>query len=276
MQNMKDFSGSVLQNTAAFAAHTESNPKPLAHTISDAASTERIASGTDPDECMASDLAPADHAALNPDLSAQTIWDAARLRKLLTAHTPSVVPPPRSAAVLLPLIFENNEPALLFEQRSFLLTQQPGDICYPGGAVEPGEASEEAAVRETMEELLISREQISILGALGEFRSLFAYPVHAFVGLLSDYRGQYSADEVDHVFSLPLRWFMEHAPVFYAGEQTSRPGEDFPFSLIPGGRDYPWARSSYTIPVYHDTSPLIWGMTARITHAFCELLRRQP
>lgn len=221
-------------------------------------------------------LASNEESNLNPDLSAQTIWDASHLRRLLAMHTPFSAVPSRSASVLLPLIFENDEPALLFEQRSFQLAQQPGDICYPGGAAEPGEAPEDTAIRETMEELLVSREQISVLGTLGEFRSSFGYPIHAFVGLLSDYRGQYSADEVDHVFRLPLRWFIEHTPVFYSGERISRPAEDFPFSLIQGGRNYPWAKSSYTIPVYHDTSPLIWGMTARITHAFCELLRRQP
>ena len=69
---------------------------------------------------------------------------------------------PRPAAVLIPLLPNGNSYDVLFEVRSAGIAQ-PGDICFPGGTMEPGETPEVAAVRETTEELLVSREQIRVL-----------------------------------------------------------------------------------------------------------------
>ena len=54
----------------------------------------------------------------------------------------------RAAAVLLPAVIRDGEPNLLFEVRASNLPQG-GEICFPGGALENGESSREAAVRET-------------------------------------------------------------------------------------------------------------------------------
>ena len=40
-------------------------------------------------------------------------------------------------AVLLPLIEVHNETHILFEVRSMSLRRQPGEICFPGGKVDP-------------------------------------------------------------------------------------------------------------------------------------------
>lgn len=195
------------------------------------------------------------------------------IRERLKHHSTQLYPDDCRAAVLLPLLIKKGELHLLFEQRALSLKTQPGDICYPGGAIELGERAEAAAVREMMEELLVKREQIQLLGEIGRIPGPTGHPVHAFAALLTDYDGRSSPDEVDHVFTLPLRWFAEHPPLLYRGVQSCAPGDDFPFELIPGGRSYPFAERHYTIPLYLGTSPLIWGMTARITSAFCDILR---
>lgn len=45
---------------------------------------------------------------------------------------------------------------VLFEVRSSSRSSQPGEICFPGGAVSAGETKQEAVLRETEEELLVS------------------------------------------------------------------------------------------------------------------------
>ena len=60
------------------------------------------------------------------------------------------------SAVMIPLIKKNDGYHILFEVRSNKLSQQPGEICFPGGRREHDETSMETSIRETCEELLIS------------------------------------------------------------------------------------------------------------------------
>lgn len=78
----------------------------------------------------------------------------------------------RRAAVLVPLIQKGGEYHVVFEVRAGSLKTQPGEICFPGGAVERDETPKQAAIREAMEELLISRRQIRVIavGCAGSAR----------------------------------------------------------------------------------------------------------
>ncbi|MDG2702973.1 CoA pyrophosphatase, partial [Vibrio parahaemolyticus] len=57
------------------------------------------------------------------------------------------------AAVLVPLVQVDGEWHVLFEVRSLTMRKQPGDISFPGGKLDGGETAQEAALRETYEEL---------------------------------------------------------------------------------------------------------------------------
>ena len=62
-------------------------------------------------------------------------------------------------AIAIPFVDDEN---LLFQVRSDKLDRQPGDICFPGGAVESNESPKEAVIRELSEELFLSEEQIDL------------------------------------------------------------------------------------------------------------------
>ena len=96
------------------------------------------------------------------------------------------------------------------------------------------------------------------------------YPV---IGVLSDYKGTYSRDEVDHVFTVPLSFFLENEPSRYEVGMETRPGEDFPYELIPGGREYPWAKRTRKIYFYQYGDITIWGVTAGVMRAFVRRIR---
>ena len=90
----------------------------------------------------------------------------------------------RRAAVLVPLIQKGGEYHVVFEVRAGSLKTQPGEICFPGGAVERGETPKQAAVRETMEELLINRCQIRVIAPLDVLEAPGAMEISPFLGAL--------------------------------------------------------------------------------------------
>lgn len=190
--------------------------------------------------------------------------------------------PPGASAVLIPILEEADTLQILLEVRSFRLRSQPGEICLPGGRIEKGETPLEAALRETREELLVKEDQIVVLGELPRTMGPSLAPLYVFAGLLTDYRESFSEEEVAYIMKVPLQYFLEHEPEHHLVRLKSVPDKDFPFDLIPGGKDYRWREKSYDIPFYRDiragqaddpAGPVLWGMTARVLDQFAGLLK---
>lgn len=177
------------------------------------------------------------------------------------------------AAVLIPLLSTDAGLEVLLEQRALDLDIQPGEVCLPGGHVEAGESPQQAAVRETCEELLIPAKSVHIIGDLGQQPGPGGMPLWVFVGRLDHYCGTFSTDEVDHTFTLSVPWLLEHEPKVFDVPLTATYPHDLPWDRIPHGRAYPWRTPRYSVPFYLDTNPLVWGVTARILHLFSRTLR---
>lgn len=182
----------------------------------------------------------------------------------------------RDAAVLIALTTDApdvQELSVLFEVRAKNLKVQPGEICLPGGGIENTETPEQTAVRETCEELLTEISCVDIIGKLPKMVTPRGGDLYPVIGVLSDYKGTYSRDEVDHVFTVPLSFFLENEPSCYEVGMETRPGEDFPYELIPGGREYPWAKRTRKIYFYQYGDITIWGVTAGVMRAFVRRIR---
>ena len=180
----------------------------------------------------------------------------------------------RHSSVLIPFVEQESRLCLLFELRSAGISQ-PGEVCFPGGRIEEGETPQDAVLREVSEELFVRKEQVRILGLLEEIVGSRGYPVYVFVGVIDGYDGRFSADEVAEVQLRPLSWFLTHEPERYPARTYTELDPGFPFERIPGGKSYPWGFRKYDIPFYMETSPVLWGMTARITASFCSLLKKK-
>lgn len=178
-----------------------------------------------------------------------------------------------SSAVLAPIVLIGGEAHLLFEKRAENLTHQPGEICFPGGRIEPGESARAAAVRETCEELVVDPEQIEIITPLDVQSGPSGAPLWPFAALIHDYRKTYSTAEVDHVFSVPIAWFMDHPPKTVTIDFVRELPEGFPFELIPGGRDYHWRGRPFEMYFYEHPHAVIWGITARIVERLTTVFR---
>lgn len=182
----------------------------------------------------------------------------------------------RNYGVLLPLIKIKDELHILYEVRSKNLDTQPGEISFPGGMVEESETYKEAAVRETIEELNISKENITVIGELDYIITPFNISIYPFVGLLKDLKTDsidFNYDEVEEIFTVPLNFFIENEPLEYYMYIEPQVDDDFPYHLIQNGRAYNWRKGKYPVYFYKYEDYIIWGITARITNNFINLIK---
>ncbi|WP_422124629.1 NUDIX hydrolase [Planococcus sp. X10-3] len=178
-------------------------------------------------------------------------------------------------AILLPLIEKDGEIHILFEVRSHQMRSQPGEICFPGGRIDKqDESEEEAAVRETTEELGIQRQQISDIFPLDYIVSPFGMIVYSFAGIIdADVEFRPNPPEVDSLFTVPLSYFLEKDPKVYRINFDIQPEESFPYDLIAGGENYNWRTRQVDEFFYIYEDKVIWGLTAKILTHFMEIIR---
>lgn len=178
-------------------------------------------------------------------------------------------------AVLLPLIEIDEDLYILYESRSHKISQ-PGDTSFPGGRVEEGESFQQAALRETVEELGIAANKIEILGEMDYIVSGDRV-IACFVGILhitSISELNLSVDEVDHVFTVPLLSLLRQNPEHHRVDMQVKMGENFPYDRIPNGQDYKFTDiKPQTISFYDVGDEILWGMTAKLTERFIEIAR---
>ena len=177
-------------------------------------------------------------------------------------------------AVLLPLIRRQGELCLLFERRSQNLRGQPGEICFPGGSIEPEDMNTcDTAVRETCEELGIKRTDIEIFGPLDILMTAYQVKIYPYVAeIRGDVPISPDTREVEEAFFVPLDYFLTTKPFVTMVKVNLQPEPDFPFQLIPNGREYNWKQGNYPVYFYHYQNYPIWGITARILYNFIEIL----
>jgi peroxisomal coenzyme A diphosphatase NUDT7 len=180
----------------------------------------------------------------------------------------------RPSAILIPLVREQNGWSVLFEVRAQGLQWQPGEICFPGGRIEANDISPaETAIRETMEELGIAREQVEMVGALDFMVSPIGVMVHPFVGVIHKPEHiEINTAEVAAVFTVPLAYLVANPPIIGHMEAGTRPSPDFPLHLLPETYKKDWnCRFKYPLHFYTYQDKVIWGLTGRILYSFIQM-----
>jgi 8-oxo-dGTP pyrophosphatase MutT (NUDIX family) len=118
---------------------------------------------------------------------------------------------PVAAAVLVPIVDHPDGLTVLLTQRATHLKHHPGQISFPGGRIEshdPGPL--EASLRETEEEIGLSREHVRFVGYLDPHLVLTGFwitPVVAFVQ--PGFNLTLDAREVAGTFEVPLAHILD-------------------------------------------------------------------
>lgn len=158
----------------------------------------------------------------------------------------------RPAAVLVPVWLCDGQARIILTKRSSHLQHHPGQVAFPGGKIDPGDGSPEAAaLRETQEEIGLPTDRISILGRLPAHETVTGFCVTPVVGMISGpFHPVPEAGEVDEVFTVPLDHLLTSGN--YAIERRRWRGEWRRYYAVPWG------------PYY------IWGATARILRGMAD------
>ena len=159
----------------------------------------------------------------------------------------------RPAAILVPLLRVKFDWHILMTRRAAHLAHHAGQISFPGGKIEPHDASPvEAALREAREEVQLNPRLVRVVGLLERVRSPAGFLVQPVVGIIrgEDVLGSLVSDpaEVDLMFTLPLTHLVNSNNFRLVHRKTD-------------GR-----RNDYWV-VDHDKH-FIWGLSARVLNDF--------
>lgn len=182
-------------------------------------------------------------------------------------HIPGLMGVGRRYAVLVPLVEREGELYVLFEVRAESLDRQPGEVCFPGGRMEPGEGPTACAFRETWEELGIPASAIRPIARLDAMylpQGDLMYPVLAQVDDGAAARLEVNPAEVKETFLVPVDFFRTQEPVVYTYPLEPKVGADFPYGLIGFPEGYRWRGGRQDVPIWSYGGHAIWGLTARI------------
>ena len=174
-------------------------------------------------------------------------------------HLNSDAPFPRAlkdAAVLVPLALHKDQWHVLFIRRaSNEQDRHSGQVAFPGGRLEESDANhEDAALRETHEEIGIPADKIKLLGKITPYVTVSDYSVTPVVGVV-DWPTELvlQESEVARAFLMPLDWLKDTNNFTYRARQEMDPQS---------------ARRHPIIVFNEYDGETLWGATARMTLNF--------
>lgn len=180
-------------------------------------------------------------------------------------------------SVLVPVVEKEGKLYLLYERRARDMKRQPGEICFPGGELEQDETTKECALRETWEEIGIPQENIRVVSQLDTIYTYSNFAMYCYLGIVDAKALDHmvlNPGEVEEAFLVELDWLLTHEPEIYWTDVIPEPPEGFPYEKVTGGMPYSWRKGKAPVPVYEEyDGNVIWGLTARITKRFTDVIK---
>jgi 8-oxo-dGTP pyrophosphatase MutT (NUDIX family) len=157
----------------------------------------------------------------------------------------------RAAAVLVAV----DRDSVILTKRASGLAHHPGQVAFPGGKLDEGDATPEAAaLREAEEEIGLPRSFVEVLGRLPAHETVTGFSVTPVLAVVTaPFTPRLDPGEVDEVFAVPVSYLSDMAS--YRIESRLWRGQLRRYYVVPWGPHY------------------IWGATARILRGLADRLK---
>jgi len=162
----------------------------------------------------------------------------------------------KASAVIVPIIKINGQDTLLLIRKAFDGTSHEGQVAFPGGKSDNSDTDLlSTALRETMEEIGLSPDNLKPIGRLSPISTITGFHIESFVAYVTHGTPYYaSPDEVARIFYLPLSILSEGIPfktfsLYHNGEKLNTKG-------------------------FYFDKEFIWGATARIIDDLSKRIRK--
>ena len=175
------------------------------------------------------------------------------------------------AAVLILVYGSAEESTVLLSKRSEHLETHPGEISFPGGRRETGDADLlQTALREAHEEVGVAPGDVEVLGELGQFSTSSDFVISTFVGTIGPRTSEQRTSELS-IEDRPYRFTVNHSEVSELVEVPLRELMDHrnlrdDVRVVDGDLT--------VMPAFSYAGHLIFGATARILDRLIEVLAR--
>ncbi|HEU0084840.1 MAG TPA: CoA pyrophosphatase [Bradyrhizobium sp.] len=159
--------------------------------------------------------------------------------------------PIRPAAVLIAVV-EHAQPTVLLTQRAAHLNDHAGQISFPGGKIDPTDASPlDAALREAWEEIGLSREFIDPIGYLDLYATGFGFRIlPALARVKPGFELRINETEVDDAFEVPLSFLMD--PANHQLHSKEFRGIERSYYAMPFAERYIWGATAGILRVLYE------------------------
>ena len=160
----------------------------------------------------------------------------------------------RDAAVLVPVIDDGDDARVIFTLRTTTLRKHSGQIAFPGGSIDPGDGSPEAAaIREAEEEIGLARPFVEPVARLPHYLAGTGFRITPVLAIVRPgFTLALNPAEVADAFEVPLSFLMD-------------PGHHIRDIMTWEGNE----RHIYRVPF---ETWMIWGITAGIVRTLYERL----
>jgi 8-oxo-dGTP pyrophosphatase MutT (NUDIX family) len=159
--------------------------------------------------------------------------------------------PIRPAAVLIGIV-DHRKPTVLLTQRAAHLNDHAGQVAFPGGKIDPTDASPlDTALREAEEEIGLKRSFVTPIGYLDLYATGFGFRILPTVARVEPgFQLRVNADEVDDVFEVPLAFLMD--PLNHQVHSKEWRGMMRSYYAMPFAERYIWGATAGILRVLYE------------------------
>jgi len=171
----------------------------------------------------------------------------------------------RSAVLFSIIPYENKPYDLILIHRSNLGTRHRGEMSFPGGKFEKNEdiTLRDTALRESGEEIGVSKENIKIIGCLDDFPTMTKYIITPFVAVIDKNQQLIREErEVQRILKIPIDFFTSKTQ--FREQAIEVDGNKFPvfyfnyFDKDNGQKYTVWGATAYMIVTFIE---MVYGFT---------------